>query len=256
MTEETKTPTASSDPVTENPELKKLEQAVESEAVSEDSPKLEAEKPASDVAPAEGQAYQALAEKKGFKSADDMAKAYQNAESQNTRLAQEMRDLAKEVKQATAPQADDPFKDIPDDQRQALDLLGRVIDEKLDAKLQPLRSDMEVRSAQSEIAKVRESFPSVDDTQIQQAIGVVDKHPSLSLDDAVRIVTYSEAESTSKVTQAKVATDQQKKRAYVESGKTAKVADTIDYNKLSLEELEAILPKTGQFIDHKGVLRK
>ena len=254
MSDETKTDAASGDPVIDSPELGKLEQAVE--AVSEDTPDTSNEEPAKEDAPEMGQAFQDLAEKKGFKSVDDLVQAYQNAEGQNTKLAQEMKGLAKEVKQINAPQADDPYKDLPEDQKQALDLLRGVVGEVVDTKLQPLRTDLDNRSAQSEIDAVKGEYSNASESQIDQAITVVENHPSLTLDDAMKIVTYGEARIASTAQQSKAAKDKQKTRAFVESNKTAKTGGDIDYSKLSLEELEKILPKSGQFIDHKGVLRR
>ena len=258
MSDETKTDaTASGDPVQDSPELRQLEQAVNAEAVSNDSPDTESsDESASDDAPEYGQAFKDLASKKGFKSVDDLVRAYQNAESQNTKLAQEVRGLANEVKQINAPRPDDPFKDLPQDQKQALELLGQVIDQRLESRLKPLQTDLETKNAQAEINRVKEQFPLVDDARIDQAISVVEQHPSLTLDDAVKIVTYGDAVTASQTQQAKATKDKQKTRAFVESSKTAKTGTDINYSELSLEELESLLPAAGQYVDHKGVLRK
>lgn len=256
MADEATTPKASTgDPVTDNPELAKLEQAVKAD--SDDAPQSGTQEPASDDAPL-GQAFQDLAEKKGFKSVDDLVKAYENVESMSTRTTQQLNELVKEVKslKQTPQDQSDPYKDLPPQQRQALDLLGRVIDERLERRLQPLQQDIEVRSAQQEIAKVREQYPGVSDAQLDQAVGVVEQHPSLSLSEAVRIVTYDQAQATAKAQAGKAEKAQQKTRAFVETAKTAKTGTDIDYSKLSLEELENILPKAGQYIDSKGTLRK
>lgn len=252
MADEAKTPEASS-----NPELEKLEKAV-NEAVSEDSPESDSQDQASEEkAPEYGEAFQQLAEKKGFKSVDDLVKAYENAESMGTRTAQQLNELMKEVKSLKTPQSqDDPYKDLPKQQREALDLLGKVIDERLEKRLQPLQQDIEVRTAQQEIQKVRESYPTLSDGQLEQAVGVVEKHPSLSLDEAVRIVTYEDAQAVKQANASKAEKTKQKSRAFVESARGSKTGGDIDYSKLSLEELENILPKAGQYVDSKGSLRK
>ncbi len=251
MSDEATTQAASAgDTITENPELAKLEQAVQAEAVSQDSPAQEPEAPF-------GQAFQELAEKKGFSNPDDLVKAYQNLESQSTKSSQELRELAKEIRSIKTPQEQaDPLKDVPDEQRQALDLLGKVIDERLEKRLQPLKQNLEVQEAQKEINAVKAEFPSVSDSDLQQAIDVVDRHPSLSLSEAVKIITYENAAKVQTKQVAKTAKTQEKKRAFVESAGASKSSGSIDYSSLSLEELENILPKSGQFIDYAGKLRK
>jgi len=257
MAEEAKTQKASSgDKVADNPELAKLEQAVSKEAVSEDPPQSDPQKQPTDDAPL-GQAFQELAEKKGFKSVDDLVQAYEHSESQSTRTNQQLSDLSKEVKSLKTPQGeDDSMKDLPPEQRQALDLLGKVIDERLDTKIRPLIQQKEVQEAQQEIGRVREAYPSVNDAQLEQAVGVVEKHPTLSLDEAIRIVTYGEKQVAVKAKAGKTEKTQQKSRAFVESARGSKTGTDIDYSKLSLKELENILPKHGQYIDSEGTLRR
>jgi len=255
MSDETTTQTASNDEVQKNPELVKLEQAIEAEAVSKDSPTEDQQSEAP-----YGQAFKEIAEKKGFKSPDDLVKAYVNLESQSTKTSQEvkeLRELAKEIRSAQTPQKqDDLYKDLPQEQRQALELLGKVIDERLESKLQPLKSNLEVQEAQKEMQSVKERFPGVSNADLEEAINYVDKNPSLPLEAAIKIVTYDNASKVQQASEKKTAKTQQKKRAYVESAKGSKTGDSIDYSSLTLEELENILPKDGQFIDSKGTLRR
>jgi hypothetical protein len=83
----------------------------------------------------------------------------------------------------------------------------------------------------------------------------MEERPGLTLGDAVKLATYDKVREASQIQQNRTAQAQQKTRSFVESSKTSRSGD-IDYSKLSLEELEAILPKSGQFIDSKGVLQQ
>lgn len=259
MADEATTVNASTgDSVSDNPELAKLEQAVNDQAASQDSPQTDVLEQSADDAPQEGQAFQRLAEKKGFKNVDDLVQAYENMESMGTQTAQQLNEMRKEIRsiKETPQTQDDPMSSLPPEQKEALELLGKVIDERLDSRLQPLKQDLEVRSAQQEIEKIKGQFPGINDVQLEQAVSVVSKHPSLSLDEAVKLVTYEQAAVAGRAKAQKTEKTEQGKRAFVESAKGSKTGTDIDYTKLSLEELENILPKNGQFIDSKGSLRK
>jgi type VI protein secretion system component VasK len=249
---------SSSDPVADSPVLKKLEQAV-AEAGESEATQTSSEESQQGSAPELGQAFQELAEKKGFKSVEDLARAYQNLEGFNTKLSQEVRAIRDEVKKVTAPKQEDPMANLPPEQQQALKLLRTVIQDEISRTIQPLREDVEVRRAGSEIERVRQTFKEsgipVSDVTMEQAVEVVQRHPSLSLEEAVKLVTYEEAKRVGEVQKNKAEVTQQKKRAFVESAQTSKTGE-VDYSKLSLEELESILPSAGDFVDSRGVLRR
>jgi|GEM_PF-2352010 len=236
------------------PELLKLEQAIEAEAGTAESPETSSKENQETDAPY-GKAFQDLAEKKGFKDVDDLVKAYQNAESSSTRISQEIKDLRTEIKQSNAPQADDPYSDLPPEQKQALELLRSVVQDEIGKSISPLKEDFEVKQASLKLQEVRDAFPGVSDYQLDEAITQTEKVPGLTLEQAVKIITYDDARSDGTTQRKRAAKTQQKKRAYVESGKTSKTGGDLDYSKLSLEELEKILPASGQFIDSGGVLR-
>jgi len=250
MSEEPTTKEAS---ITPDSSLEEMEQAINSEAGTEITTEETSEEKQGTEAPELGQAFAELAEKKGFKSAEDLAIAYREMESYSTRINQQMKDLSSKVERALPKQqTEDPFSNLPAEQREALDLLGRIIDQ----KISPLREDLEVRKAGQEIQSVKERFPGIDNTQIEDALSIVERSPGLELEEALKIVTYEAAKATSQQQQRKATTTQQKKRAFVETAKTSRAGGEIDYSSLSLEELESILPKDGQFVDHKGKLRR
>jgi len=235
-----------------SPDLLKLEQAV-SEAGKTEPTTETSEEAAEPQAPDMGQALGELAEKKGFKSADDFLKWNQNLEKQNTQMSQKMSELANKVEQALPKQqVEDPFANLPSEQREALDMLGRIIDQ----KISPLREDLEVRKAGAEIQSVKERFPGIDNTKIEEALSYVERSPGIQLEDALKIVTYESAQATSQIQKERATKTQQKKRAFVETAKTSRAGGDIDYSNLSLEELENILPQSGQYVDYKGRLKR
>jgi len=234
--------------------LVKLEQAVKAEAGKTEAPETSSDDGKETDAP-HGQAFQSLAEKKGFKDVDDLVKAYQNVEGSNTKVSQELKEIRDEIRKSNTPQTKDPYKDLPKEQKEALMLLRTVVQEEIGRSIKPLKEDYEVKRASKQLQDVRDTFPGVSDTDLDEAISRKEKAPGLSLEDAVKIVTYESAKSDGTSQKRRAAKTQQKKRAYVESAKTSKTGGEIDYTKLSLEELENILPAHGQFIDHKGVLR-
>lgn len=251
MSDNPTTKDASESPV--EPTIADLEQAINAAAGQEQTTEAASEDTGDSAAPAEGQALQELLEKKGFKSADDLAAAYMEAEGYNTRLAQQIKDLSSKIERAIPqPKVEDPFSDLPDEQRQALDLLGRIIDQ----KISPLREDLEVRKAGQEIQSVKDAFPGISNEQIEDAMSVVQRSPGLALEDAIKIVTYEAARETSQTQKSRATKTQAKKRAFVETAKTSRSGGDIDYSNLSLEELESILPHTGQYVDSKGKLKR
>ena len=237
------------------PELLKLEKAIKAEAGTAESPKTSSKESQKTDAP-HGQAFQELAEKKGFKSVDDLAKAYQNAESSSSKMSQELSEIRKEIKQINAPQPDNPYDKLPPEQKQALDLLRTVVNEEINKNLKPIQEDFEVKKAGQQLQKVRDAFPGVSDSDLDRAITRKEQISGLSLEDAVKIETYETARADGTNQRKRAAKTSDKKRAFVESAKTSKSSGEIDYSKLSLEEMEEILPIHGQFIDSKGVLRK
>jgi hypothetical protein len=103
-------------------------------------------------APEIGQAFAELAQKKGFKSVDDLVNAYVNMESQGTRTQQELKEIRKEISSLRAPsQPEDPYKDLPPEQKQALGLLEGVVSRIIEQKIRPLQEDVETRNAGKQI---------------------------------------------------------------------------------------------------------
>jgi len=203
-----------------------------------------------------GEAFQQLAEKKGFKSVDDLVSAYTHAEKFNTQLSQEIKGLTNEIRsnKVATPQSD-PNDNLPPEQKKALDVLRSVVEDVVAKSLNPIKEDLETRKAREDINTVKGQF-GVNDDDVDAALSIMRQRPGLSLEDAIKIATYDHVSKGAKLQQGRTEKTQSKQRAFSESARTSKTTGEIDYSKLSLEELEAILPSAGQFVDSKGVLRK
>jgi hypothetical protein len=251
MDEPTTKPTASSDAG----ELAKLEQAVKDaagESITPDAQESTAEE--APQAPQFGKEFQDIAEKKGFKSPDDLVRSYRELEAYKTQLEQDRKELLAAVKQ-TAPQAKDE-EELPPQQREALSLLEKVVERVMEKKIAPITESFEVQKAKEEISKVQSKFPDFSGYAVENAIRYVQKNPSLTLEEAHKILSYPTRVQEVQTQEFKAAKSAEKAKAYTESARSAKSGSDIDYSKLSLEEMEAILPKAGQYIDHKGKLRR
>jgi hypothetical protein len=233
-------------------ELQQMEQAI-AEAGQTEATETTSEAEVTEEAPS---AFDQLAAKKGFKSVDDLVKAYENVEGYSTKLNQDLKAIKEEIRSIkTPPVNDDPYQDLPDDQRKALSLLEQVIDKAVSKRLQPLQEDLEVRRAGSQIEAVKGQYPELNDGDINQALDIMESNPRLTLDQAVKIATFDKVRTSTQNNQKKAEQTQAKQRAFVESAKSSKTGE-VDYSKLTLDELENILPIAGQFVDSKGVMRK
>src|SRR3990167_6367169 len=96
----------------------------------------------------EGTTYQELAAKKGFKSADDLAKAYANLEGHSTKVSQ---DKAKLEREFFSPQVrEEPLKVATQDE-QALNELDKFVKERTKSELQQIRAEFKEREDRREL---------------------------------------------------------------------------------------------------------
>lgn len=186
-------------------------------------------------------AFEALAEKKGFKSVDDLVSAYENLESKmnpTMKELKELKEMVKGIQESNKPAMKDPFDDLPEEQREAMDLLGKLLDRQLNSKLSPILKKFEVDEASAQIQGIRKQYPGINDGEIEAAIAMMEKYPKMELSDAIKITSYDRAVSSAKKTTEKT---QQKKSTFTESASTARTGDTVDYSKMTLKELESML---------------
>lgn len=186
-------------------------------------------------------AFDALAEKKGFKSVDDLVTAYENLESKMNPTMNELRELkemVKSIQDQNKPEQKDPFDDLPEEQREAVGLLEQLLDRQLNKKLSPILKKFEVEEASAQIKAIRAKFPEAGDNEIEQAIVFMEKYKDMSLEQAVKLASFDRAVSSArKGTEKK----QQMKKTFTESATSARTGDDTDYSKMTLEELEDVL---------------
>lgn len=195
----------------------------------------------------EPSAFDKLAGKKGFKSVDDLVDAYSNLESKMNPTMKELKELksmVKDIQAANKPEEKDPLNDLPQEQREAMDLLEKLLDKQLKAKLSPLLNKLEVEEASNKIKAVKKQFPDVEEAELEQAISMMEKYPNMSLEDAVKLSSYDRATTA---VRKRTESTQQAKRAFTESASSARTGDT-DYSKLTMSELEEMLeiPKNAR----------
>jgi len=218
--------------VTPEQEIAQIEQAMESEA-GNDKPGTEAKTPSE---------FEQLAAKKGWNNPDELAKAYQELESKLTpqsRELKELKEMVKEIQKSTAKPEIDPLDELPDDQKEALSLIERIIEK----KLSPLLKRAEVEDAGKEIEGIKKQFPGSTDSEVEQAISLMEKYKSMPLGDAMKLVTYEKAKTNALASEKKAAMNKQNNRAFAESASDARKSGDTDYSKMTLEELESILPR-------------
>lgn len=182
-----------------------------------------------------------LLEKKGFGSVDDLADAYTNLESKmnpTMKELKELKEMVKGIQESSKPEVKDPFDDLPQEQREAMDLLNQLLDRQLNTKLSPILKKFEVDEASAEINEVRGQFPGISDVELETAISTMEKYPSMTLGDAVKLASYDRATSSARKRTEKT---QKKKATFTESATSARTGDSTDYSKMSLEELESML---------------
>ena len=192
----------------------------------------------------EKSAFERLAEKKNFGSADDLAVAYENLESvmnPTRKELSELKEMVKGIQEQNKPVEVDPFADLPKEQRDAMDLLDKLLDRQLNKKLSPLLQKVEVDKASNRIAEVRKQFPEVKDNELNQALVIMKDYPKMSLKDAVKLASYDRATTKAKTNLKRTETSQKNKRAFSESASTARQGDDTDYSKMTMSELEEIL---------------
>lgn len=101
----------------------------------------------------EGTTFQELAAKKGFKSADDLAKAYANLEGHSTKVSQ---DKAKLEREFFSPQVrEESTRPIANDE-QALNELAKFVKDQNKSELQQIRAEFKEREDRRELRETIE----------------------------------------------------------------------------------------------------
>jgi hypothetical protein len=234
-----------------NAELEKAEQAVKAAADTETTQPEQKETQAPSVEL--GQAVKELMEKKGFKDPEDIARAYQSLESRFTRTEQAKRELEN---RNTELQQNREVKQLSDQEQQALQLLESTIDKVISKKLRPIQDTLGVQKVDRMISDMAAVHPDFKGAIVDQVMDYMMERPSLSMEEAYRLITYDQRRGEIQSQVSKEKRTQETSRAFVESAGHSKTGTDIDYSKLSAQELEDILPAVNDYVDLKGTLRR
>lgn len=252
-------PTTAQPAASAEPTLEQLEQAVIAAGQTDSTTESE-QQPDEETPSDEGQVYKSLAEKKGFKNVDDLAESYQYMESRSTRSEQKVRQLENTLSQMQAEM--EKLKQIQGgeltpEQDQALALLERTIDHAVSKRLEPIIQDQGVKKVEAQLNVIKSAYPWASNQDLDNTLDLMLQHPTINMEDAFKMATFDRAATVRQQTERRQAQDTQKKRAFVESASGARTGDSIDYSKLTLQEMEDIIPKADtKFIDSRGQLRR
>lgn len=241
-------------------QLAALEQAIQAEAGQSNEPVVEDAPQESEQAPEYGQAFQELASKKGFKSVDDLVLAYESLESRSTRAEQSRsateRRVAELETQLGSIQKAQESASLEPEQRDALRLLEDTIQRTIDAQLAPIKQQMGAQKVQSQIEAVKSAFPWADNNDIDATLDNMVQNKSLTMDQAFKLATFEKVQRLNQV-KAQAQTQQvQKNRAFVEGASQSKSNSNADYSKMTLDQLEASLPKADNvYTSWRGTTR-
>jgi len=138
----------------------------------------------------EGTTFEELAAKKGFKSIDDLAKAYANLESQNKKVEMTNAELQKlffEAQQRSQNQDTQPFSQtLPENldvDKQALEELDRFVSEKVKEREEKLRQEFKTELEKKELKEVIKENPDFVN-YAKDVKEVKKKYPDMSFSEA------------------------------------------------------------------------
>ena len=153
----------------------------------------------------------------------------------------ELRTMVESIQNSTKPEEKDPYADLPQEQREAIDLLDSLLDRQLNKKLSPLLKRVEVEEAGKKLDAVKKQFPGVNDAELNNALDLMEKNSTLALEDAVKIASWNRVKREGSANSKRTEKDQKNKRAFSESAANARTGDDTDYSKMTAKELEEIL---------------
>lgn len=235
--------------------IAELEQATNKELAAEVTPEAPKAEEVKSEAPADeaGQAFKDLQEKKGFKSAEDLARAYKALESRSTKAEQSNRALEEQLQSVQKMRE---AGQLSSEQDQALQVLETTIEKVLSKRLRPIEDSIGIQKVDRMIADFQAVEPGFKGAIVDEVLDYMVDHKGVPLEDAYKIKAFESVRTSAKKSEAVKARETEVSKAFVESADTAKSGKEIDYSKLSLSELEEIIPAVGQYIDSKGKMRQ
>lgn len=172
--------------------------AVQSEATTPTVPPVES--PTETPKPFDETSFEAIASKKGFKSPDDLAKAYANLERQTTRVSQKAADYEKVFFSQPQEQKQEVYA-MPNltDETKALDELDKFVNERTQKAISQAELKFRTELAKIELNQVIEKTPDFGDyvTEVKE---LKTKYPEMSFRDAY---TFAKALKGDLISEAK-----------------------------------------------------
>lgn len=233
-------------------QLAAMEQAVTAQAGESESAEQVSSTQENEQTQNDWKIFQQLAEKKGFKSPDDLAKSYMALESRSTKAEQGRASLEKQLE--SIKQLKETMS-VDDEQQRALQILEQTVEKALEKRLRPIEESIGVQKVEKMVKDLQTVYPDFTGSVVDQTLDYMVDHRGVSMEDAFKIISWEQVKQTGATNQVKQAKEQEKSRAFVESAGSAKSDSSVDYSKLSLDELEDILPAAGQYVDYKGRLK-
>jgi hypothetical protein len=223
----TKEPVASVDE-----KIAQLEQATNKELAGEVKPEAQKAEEVVVEAPEEGQAFKELQEKKGFKSTEDLARAYKALESRSTKAEQSNRALEEQL---SSVQKMREAGQLSSEQDQALQVLESTIEKVLSKRLRPIEDSIGIQKVDRMITDFQTQRPDFKGAIVDEVLDYMVDHKGISMEDAYKIKAFDSVSTSAKKSEAVRTRETEVSKAFVESANTAKSGKEIDYSKLSLE---------------------
>lgn len=134
-----------------------VEQAPDVQSVNPTPTDSTAEATAEPSQPSDETSYEQVAASKGFKSPDELAKAYVNSERLATKASMKAADLEKQFfpeRKQDAPEPQHQFRPQAQDEQQALQELDKFVNERIARERETLRSEVKTELAKVELRSV------------------------------------------------------------------------------------------------------
>lgn len=133
----------------------------------------------------QGTTFEQLAAKKGFKSADDLARSYEQLESSHTKKSMDLAELMEAKNPKQEPVIQEAQRNLQDQgytPEQALDIVRKLVQD----EIAPVREQL----------ALRDTFKNQEDMQYAPAVAeIVKKNPSIPWDVALKAAKYDSVQS-------------------------------------------------------------
>ena len=146
--------------------------------------------------------------------------------------------------------------ELTSDQDKALQVLESTIEKVLSKRLRPIEDSIGIQKVDRMISDFQSVEPDFKGAIVDEVLDYMVDHKGVSLEDAYKIKAFDTVRTSAKKSDVLKARETEVSKAFVESASAAKSGKEIDYSKLTLEELEEVIPAASQYIDSKGKMRR